>query len=103
MHSHLGPKRLRSPFLARDIALLQQELETGMSRARRQQVEMYVSDIHDPLKKACAELYLARYPGFVMRGDGRLDFGTRGREREVKAGVLKGKWNWGMLGGCGIM
>lgn len=66
-------------------------------------MEIYVAEIHDPWKKACAELYLARYPGFVMRGDGRLDFGTRGREREVKAGILKGKRDWSMLGGCGIM
>ncbi len=74
-----------------------------MTRARRQQVEVYVAGIRDPWKKACMELYLAKYPGFVMRGDGRLDFGTRGRDIEVGAGILKGKWGLFKIEGCGVM
>ena len=73
-----------------------------MTRARREQVEVYVAGIRDPWKKACTELYLARYPGFVMRGDGRLDYGTRGRDKEVR-GVLKWKWDCGEIRGCGVM
>ena len=70
-----------------------------MTRARRLQIEVYVAGIRDPWKKAATELYLARYPGFVMRGDGRLDFGTRKAEQERKAGLVK--WDW--MGGCGVM
>jgi hypothetical protein len=103
VHDRLGPKKIRSPFLARDIARLQWELGGGMTRARRQQVEVYVAGIRDPWRKACAELYLARYPGFVMRGDGRLDYGTRGRDEEIGGRVLKGKWDCGEIGGCGVM
>jgi hypothetical protein len=66
-------------------------------------LELYVSGIRDPWKRAAAELYLARYPGFVMRGDGKLDYGTRGREMHVKGGILKVRWDWGILGRCGVM
>ena len=74
-----------------------------MSRARRQQVEIYVAGIRDPWKKSCAEFYLARYPGFVMRGDGRLDYGTWGRETEAGGRFLSRKWGLGRIGGCGVM
>lgn len=68
-----------------------------MTRRRREQVEMYVRGIRDPWKKAASELYLARYPGLVMRGDGRLDYGTRGKDGDDRGGHLEGKW------GCGVM
>lgn len=66
-------------------------------------MEIYVAGIQGPWKKACTELYLARYPGFVMRGDGKLDYGTRGRETEVGGGYLKDKEDWGVFGNCGVM
>jgi hypothetical protein len=100
VHSPLGSKKFRSPFLAGDIELLQHELENGMTRARRQQVELYVAAIHDPWKKACTELYLALYLRFVMRGDGKLDYGMRSRESEARSRPLKGKWAWGTFGSC---
>lgn len=90
-----------SPFLARDLEKLQHELEAGMTQARRLQVEVYVAGIRDPWKKATTELYLARYPGFVMRGDGRLDFGTRKAGQVGKGGSVK--WDWRAKGGCGVM
>jgi hypothetical protein len=70
-----------------------------MTRERREQVEIYVAGLRDPWKRACAELYLARYPGFVMGGDGRLDYGTR----EGEGGEGRRGWTWSRLGGCGMM
>jgi hypothetical protein len=96
IHAYLGRRQFRSPFLAHNIVLLQHELEKGMSRERREEVEVYVNGMEDPWKKAATELYLARYPGFVMGWDGRLDLGTRELGEE---GVKDG----GREGGCVVM
>ncbi|CAN5951405.1 unnamed protein product [Sphagnum jensenii] len=103
VHGRLGPTRFRSPCRARDIRALREELEGGMTRERREQVEIYVAGLRDPWKRACAELYLARYPGFVMGGDGRLDYGTREEEGGLKGDEGRRGWTWSRLGGCGVM
>lgn len=59
---------------------------------------MYVWGIRDPWKKAATELYLARYPGFVMRGDGRLDYGTRGRGGDGWGTFVEGGRGCGVKG-----
>lgn len=46
-----------------------------MSRDRREQTQYYVLQIQDLKKRKAMEVYLARYPGFVMDGGGRLDYG----------------------------
>lgn len=75
----------RSPFEARDIQALRQELEAGMSRDRREQLQYYVLQIQDTRKRKATEVYLARYPGFVMYGDGKLDFGLA----ETDVGIVE--------------
>ncbi|PVH75590.1 hypothetical protein DL98DRAFT_368645, partial [Cadophora sp. DSE1049] len=72
----LGIPHSHTPFLNHDIVKLRKELEAGMSRERRQAMQFYILGIRDPGKRAAAELYLARYKGFVVGVDGRLGFGT---------------------------
>lgn len=79
LKAHCHP---RSPFEGREILLLRAELEAGMSKDRREQMQYYVVQIQDLRKRKATELYLARYPGFIMYGDGRLDYGLA--EMDVK-------------------
>ncbi|KAK0105531.1 hypothetical protein ONS95_004109 [Cadophora gregata] len=72
----LGTPHTHSPFLNHDIVKLRKELEAGMSRERRQAMQFYILGIRGPRKRAAAEVYLARYKGFVFGVDGRLGFGT---------------------------
>lgn len=69
----------RSPFIGRDVNALRRELEGGMSRDRREQMRLFVADLKDKRQKLAAEVYLARYPGFVLDGEGRLDYGIGDR------------------------
>jgi len=39
-------------------------------------MQNFVNGIEDLGKRKAAEVYLARYPGFMFDGDGRLDYGT---------------------------
>ncbi|KAK6579469.1 hypothetical protein PZA11_008064 [Diplocarpon coronariae] len=71
----LGARRARTPFLGRDVAQLRGELEQGMSSERRKIVYFYVLSLQDARKRAATELWLSRYKGFSMGGNGRLDFG----------------------------
>ncbi|KAH9218187.1 hypothetical protein DL95DRAFT_294087 [Leptodontidium sp. 2 PMI_412] len=71
----LGTPHTHTPFLNGDIVKLRKELESGMSRERRQLMQFYILSIADKRKRAAAELYLARYKGFVLGADGRLGFG----------------------------
>ncbi|CZR63068.1 uncharacterized protein PAC_12965 [Phialocephala subalpina] len=79
MTRHFHP---RSPFEEREVKILREELEAGMSKDRREQMQYYVVQIQDLRKRKATEVYLARYPGFVMYGDGRLDYGLA--EMDVK-------------------
>ncbi|KAH7311812.1 hypothetical protein BKA65DRAFT_517616 [Rhexocercosporidium sp. MPI-PUGE-AT-0058] len=73
--TELGTPHNHTPFLNRDIVKLRKELERGMSRERRQMMQFYILSIADRSKRAAAELYLARYKGFVLGPDGSLGFG----------------------------
>lgn len=42
-------------------------------------MQFYVLGIEDRRKRAATELYLARYKGFEIGGDGRLGFGLEQR------------------------
>lgn len=64
-----------------------------MSRERREQVMLYVMSITDVRKRAVAELYLARYPGFFLYGEGGMDFGLEERA------VNDNGWNTDLEGG----
>ena len=54
--------------------------------------------IEDPKKRAATELYLARYAGFKIRRDGRLDFGVEEDRSSVEKCERKLK-----LGYCVVM
>jgi hypothetical protein len=69
-----------------------------MSRERRLKVQNYVLGIKDQKKKAATELYLARYAGFKIQGDGRLEFGIEDEKpRGEKCGKGSGR------GSCAVM
>lgn len=96
--------RTRSPFEAREIQILRQELEEGMSRDRREQTQYYVLQIQDMRKRKAMELYLARYSGFVMYGDGRLDYGLAViGDGDHSVGVLESLKDNLKVAGCRIM
>ncbi|XMA19280.1 hypothetical protein WAI453_012071 [Rhynchosporium graminicola] len=96
----LGTPHTHTPFINKDILALRKELEEGMSSERRQVMQFYVLGIKDVGKRRAAELYLARYRGFVMGVDGRLGF----RLREGGEGGGKGlDGARGRRGGCGVM
>jgi hypothetical protein len=109
IHKTLGPRKPGSAVQATEISRLRRELEGGMCRERRRLVEGYVRGIADPWKRAATEVYLAQYAGFVIRGDGYLDFGTGGWEMENEKkregnGGRKRVWgDWGGLGECVLM
>lgn len=77
-----------------------------MSRERREQAMVYVMSITDARKRAVAELYLARYPGFFLYGEGGMDFGLEkmvvsenGWDTDLEGGTLNGRdnegcWTW---------
>jgi hypothetical protein len=69
----LGPERDRSPFIAQELNLLRRELEQGMSRERREQMQFYLLELENKRLRAATELYLAKFPGFMVDKRGRLD------------------------------
>lgn len=69
----------RSPFIGRDVNALRKELEGGMSRDRREQMRLFVADLKDKRQRLAAEVYWARYPEFVLEGEGKLDYGIGDR------------------------
>ncbi|KAH7390426.1 hypothetical protein BKA64DRAFT_710977 [Cadophora sp. MPI-SDFR-AT-0126] len=121
----LGTPQSHTPFLNHDIVKLRRELESGMSRERRQAMQFYILGVRDPGKRAAAELYLARYKGFVVGVDGRLGFGieegkygegSEGGERsrarngdgdveraDVSEERRRGRSLWERIAGCGVM
>jgi hypothetical protein len=84
----------RSEGLSRDINALRNELEEGMSRDRRKQMLLFVIELNDENQRRAAEVYLARYPGFVLDGDGKLDYGVGDRfvTVETRIDAKKGWW-----------
>lgn len=59
-----------------DIKILQEELERGMSKEKRLAIQEYVFSVVDPGRRAMLELWLARFPGFMLRTDRLVDFGV---------------------------
>ncbi|PMD31834.1 hypothetical protein L207DRAFT_572593 [Hyaloscypha variabilis F] len=90
----LGSMKPRSEGLSRDINALRNELEEGMSRDRRDQMLLFVIELNDENQRRAAEVYLARYPGFVLDGDGKLDYrvGDRFVTVETRTDAKKGSW-----------
>jgi hypothetical protein len=66
----------RLPYIGRDVDALRKELEGGMSRDRRKRMRRFVKRLQDKRQRRAAELYLARYPGFVLDVEGKLDYGV---------------------------
>ncbi|KAG4431670.1 hypothetical protein IFR05_012853 [Cadophora sp. M221] len=111
----LGTLHTHTPFLNRDIVKLRKELESGMSRERRQVMQFYILGIADKRKRAAAELYLARYKGFVFGADGRLGFGLEegfgvggedGSAGSNRVGEMEGGQGRSPrrgISGCGVM
>jgi hypothetical protein len=64
------------PYIGRDVGALRKELEGGMSRDRRKLMQRFVRRLKDKRQRHAAELYLARYPGFVLDVEGKLDYGV---------------------------
>ncbi len=70
--------------------MLRKELERGMDRDRREQMRCFVTGLKDEEQRRAAEMYLARYPGFVLDGEGKLDYGV-GDRFVVEDGIEEGK------------
>jgi hypothetical protein len=66
--------RPHSEDLSRDINTLRNEIQGGMSRDRREQMLLFVTELNDKNQRRAAEVFLARYPGIVLDGDGKLDY-----------------------------
>jgi hypothetical protein len=97
----LGPERARSPFLARELTLLRQELEHGMSKERRERMMFYLLGIENQRVRAATELYLAKFPGFMLDERGRLDCRLHEEVVEEEHGENWEGWNcWEF---CGVM
>lgn len=65
-----------------DIKILQEELERGMSKEKRLAIQEYVFSVEDPGRRAMLELWLARFPGFMLRTDRLVDFGEADKGRK---------------------
>jgi hypothetical protein len=97
----LGPERARSPFLAHELTLLRQELEHGMSKERRERMMFYLLGIENQRVRAATELYLAKFPGFMLDERGRLDCRLHEEAVEEEQGE---KWKgWNCWEFCGVM
>jgi hypothetical protein len=83
----------RLPYIGRDVDALRKELEGGMSRDRRSQMQRFVKGLKDKRQRRAAELYLARYPGFVLDVEGKLDYGV-GTRMVVEKGEPKIGGGW---------
>lgn len=77
---------------ALDIIMLQEELEKGMSRKKRIAVQEYVFNVEDPERRAMLEVWLARFPGFMLRTDRLVDFGVADTRKKV--GTRNGWQSW---------
>ncbi|KAJ8069276.1 hypothetical protein OCU04_002937 [Sclerotinia nivalis] len=70
---------------ALDIIMLQEELEKGMSKEKRMAVQEYVFNVEDPERRAMLEVWLARFPGFMLRTDRLVDFGVADTRKKAVA------------------
>ncbi|TGO58229.1 hypothetical protein BCON_0057g00150 [Botryotinia convoluta] len=77
---------------ALDIIMLQEELEKGMSKEKRMAVQEYVFNVEDPERRAMLEVWLARFPGFMLRTDRLVNFGVA--DTRKKAGTQSGWQSW---------
>lgn len=71
-----------SPLVGHEVFLLREELEHGMSKERRVEMQLWVRGL-SPQKRAVAELYLARYPGFFLDGEGWMSYGSHQADIEA--------------------
>lgn len=73
--------KLCSSVIGRDVNALRQELEEVMSKDRREQMRLFVRWLKEKRQRRAAEVYLSRYPGFgfVLDGEGTLDYGIGDR------------------------
>jgi hypothetical protein len=67
----------RSPFEAREVQILRQELEVGMSRDRREHTQYYVLQIQDLRKRKAMEVYWRGIRGLLCMGMGGWIMGWR--------------------------
>ncbi|APA11170.1 predicted protein [Sclerotinia sclerotiorum 1980 UF-70] len=75
-----------------NITMLQEELERGISKEKRIAVQEYVFNVEDPERRAMLEVWLARFPGFMLRTDRLVDFGVA--DRRQKIGALSAWKSW---------
>jgi hypothetical protein len=73
----MGTAKPRPHDLNREIKSLRKELSQGMSKERKEILRQHVFSMRSEREKRVAELYLARFPGFMLDEDGRLDYGIR--------------------------
>jgi hypothetical protein len=81
--TNLGTPIIVSPAVGREVTLLREELEHGMTKERRVEMQLWVRGL-SPQKRGVAELYLARHPGFFLDGDGRMSYGSEQAEIEAR-------------------
>lgn len=75
-----------------DIIMLQEELERGLSKDKRREIQEYVFSVEDPERRAMLEIWLARFPGFMLRTDRLVEFGVT--DRRKKAATSSGWKSW---------
>ena len=71
----MGPHKPRAWHLASAVNDLREELSKGMVKERRELLRQHVLSLRSERQRMVAELYLARYPGFMLDELGRLDYG----------------------------
>jgi hypothetical protein len=73
----MGIAKPRPHDLGLEINSLREELSQGMSKERRKVLRQHVFSLRSEREKRVVELYLARFPGFMLDEDGRLDYGLQ--------------------------
>ncbi|KAG9231358.1 hypothetical protein BJ875DRAFT_122856 [Amylocarpus encephaloides] len=73
----MGVPKVQPSHVAREVGGLRRELSGGMSRDRKELMRQHVLGLRTERERRVAELYLARYPGFVLDENGKLDYGLR--------------------------
>ncbi|KAF4629115.1 hypothetical protein G7Y89_g9035 [Cudoniella acicularis] len=79
----MGNPQYRSPFVMITVNSMKKELDGGMTRERREVLKNWVEEMRTR-ERTVVEVFLARYKGFKMGGDGRLDYGL-GEEDDIAA------------------
>ena len=90
----MGIHKPRAWHQANAVNDFREELSKGMTKERKELLRRHVLSLRSERERMVAELYLARYPGFMLDELGRLDYGLddwTDPELEVE-GMLNNGW-----------